>query len=149
MKITGFAQTAIHINRTVFAGGNSFVYIACTNKQVKYGKRKSSIVYIGKTKKGASRVAISAVNQAEKLLEIPGINFLHFYIIKCKGVQSIDISKRLEDAFLHVFEQEFGQLPIGNKNRGDAVKWKKHFNRDHVVDLIEVYSSTTKNTFYS
>ena len=46
------------------------VYVVVSNKPLKYHNGKSCIVYVGKLKHGAKRIAHSAVNKAEDILAV-------------------------------------------------------------------------------
>jgi hypothetical protein len=55
------------INRIAFKD-NKFVYVARANKKIKYPWGRSCIAYIGTTKKGARRIASSAVWKGADIL---------------------------------------------------------------------------------
>src|ERR1035438_5081383 len=63
------------------------VYILVANRPYKYpnGKRRSRIIYIGTTGKGAGRPATSAVNKASEAFELRGVKTIEVHIVTCGG----------------------------------------------------------------
>src|ERR1700730_9357188 len=67
------------------------VYILVANKPYKYpnGKRRSRIIYIGTTRKGAGRPATSAVNKASEAFELRGVKTIDAHIVTCCGREAV------------------------------------------------------------
>jgi hypothetical protein len=129
---------ALTINRTAFRN-DKLVYVARANKKLLYPWGRSRIAYIGTTKKGARRIASSAVWKGEDLLYQFGIKHLELHIVTCGKVQSVETWKKLERALLIRFRERFGEVPQANKS-GAKTHWhdeKKYFSEaklDKVID---------------
>jgi hypothetical protein len=97
------------------------VYILVANKSYKYpnGSRRSHIVYIGTTGKGAGRPATSAVDKAsEAFSNLRGVTRLDVHIVTCRKLQAVKTWKHLEDSLLAVFRERYWSLPIYNRRKG-------------------------------
>lgn len=98
------------------------VYILVANKSFKYhsGKR-SRIIYIGTTGKGARRPATSAVDKAsEAFSELHGVKRIEVYIATCAGRKAMKTWKHLESALLATFMAIHFELPTYNKKKGSG-----------------------------
>jgi len=105
-------EPAITINRVALKD-DKLVYIARANKKIRYPWARSRIAYIGTTKKGARRIASSAVNKGETLLYEYGIRRLDLHIVVCgkrPSVESWSWSARLNRSGL-----AFGQIRYKRK----------------------------------
>ena len=76
-------QAAIIIHKIAFKH-KKLVYVTKANKEIKYTLGKSGIAYIGMTKKGAGRIASSAVWKGADLLFEYGIKHLEYHIVLCQ-----------------------------------------------------------------
>lgn len=114
-------EPCLIINRGAFHT-DKLVYILCSNKKHRYPRNESKIVYIGTTKNGAARFATSLVNKGKDILRRYGISQIKVYTVTCKGVQGAKIWRKLEDAFLYNFLEEYGRIPILNKQCGPKCK---------------------------
>lgn len=131
----------LKIYRTAFRD-DKLVYIACANKKIKYQWGKSSIAYIGTTKKGAKRVASSAAVRGEALLYTYGIKYLEFHIVTCGKVPGVATWRKLERALLIRFKEKYGGIPEANKS-GALMKWKdelRYFSQEKIDSVIEKFS---------
>ncbi len=118
-KVTFIKKPVMTIARHAF-GQQKTVYILVANKSIYYKwKRKSRIVYIGTTKKGASRIGQSVVIRGEPALGQHGINQIHAYVAKCRPRKRVEIWKKLESAFLQAFKRHYGSVPLYNKQYQD------------------------------
>lgn len=118
------------------------VYVAVANKPHKYPYGRSRILYIGSTKKGASRVAASAAAKARELLKEHGVTTLEFYTLRCPGRQHVKTWMKLERGLLLVFRERFGVIPTANK-QGKRMKWTDElsfFTRSRLSSALEKYS---------
>jgi|GEM_PF-3276305 len=104
------------------------VYVLVANKKVSYSKGKSSIVYIGTTTKGLKRVAASAAYRALSVLKQKGIRQLSAYILTYRGIPGLkDTHKHLERAALGIFNFQYGDKPLANKQGVDFWQANKAF----------------------
>lgn len=96
---------------------NRMVYILTTPRLYKHKSgRRSRIIYIGTTKKGAARPAASAVNKASQAFgKLHGVKTIDVYIATCAGVPAVKTWKELESALVHTFWSRYFQLPRYNK----------------------------------
>jgi hypothetical protein len=118
------------------------VYVVIANKQHSYKLGKSRIVYIGKTKKGAKRVATSASERATAILTSHGMKQLQIYLVTTKNVLGVNVINKLERALLMVFREKYGTIPIGNK-AGTRMTWldeKTYFTRAMLEKIVAKYS---------
>jgi hypothetical protein len=98
------------------------VYILAANKAYKYksGKR-SRIIYIGTTGKGARRPATSAVDKAsEAFVELHGVREIKVFIASCRGRKAMRTWEHLESALLATFREIHWGLPKYNKRKGSV-----------------------------
>jgi hypothetical protein len=105
------------------------VYILSANKYFPYrdgGSRilgRSSILYIGTTKKGAGRPAASAVNKASDVFyHLHGVRTIDVFVVTCAAHKKKYTWKRLEAALLDAFYRRYFQLPKYNKVRPTHVE---------------------------
>lgn len=96
------------------------VYILVANKSYKYPSgRRSRIIYIGTTGKGARRPAISAVNKASEAFgDLYGVKTIEVHIATCRGRKSMKTWEHLESALLVTFRTLHFKLPTYNKKKG-------------------------------
>jgi hypothetical protein len=95
------------------------VYILVANKSYKYlSGRRSYIIYIGTTGKGAKRPASSAVSKASQVFyKLHGIKTIEVYLVTCPGRKAMRTWKHLESALIHAFVTLHYQLPRFNKQK--------------------------------
>jgi hypothetical protein len=97
------------------------VYILIAkNKSYKYPNgRKSQIIYIGTTGKGAQRPATSAVNKAsEAFSDLRGVKEIEAYIATCTGRRAVRTWENFESSLLAVFRDRYWKLPTYNRKKG-------------------------------
>ena len=96
------------------------VYILVANRTFKYRSgRRSRIIYIGTTGKGANRPATSAVAKASAAFkEIHGVKEIKTHIVTCKGRPSVRTWEQLESALLATFRELHFDLPKYNRKQG-------------------------------
>lgn len=115
-------EPCLIINRGAFHD-DKLVYILVANKKYPYEHGlKSRIVYIGTTKRGADRFAVSAVERGKSILQHHGITQVKVYIVTCEGIKGAKTWKKLEDAFLYNFHQCYFCKPLLNKQWGPRRK---------------------------
>jgi len=95
------------------------VYILVANKSYKHRSgRRSHIIYIGTTGKGAGRPAASAVNKASQAFyKLRGVRTIEVHLVTCAGRKATPTWRHLESALIHAFENIHYQLPKFNKQR--------------------------------
>ena len=132
------SQPSFVIHRTAFRD-DKLVYIVRANKKLRYRFGNSRIAYIGTTKKGARRIASSAVWKGEDLLYLYGIKHLELHIVTCGKIQGVESWKKLEKALILRFRERFGDVPIANsiykKGRWhDEKEYFAEYKLDKVID---------------
>lgn len=102
--------------------GNRLVYILVANKSYKYASgRRSRIIYIGTTGKGAQRPATSAVEKATQAFsELRGVKKIEVHIATCRGQRAVKTWQHLESALLATFRGLHFKLPPYNKKKGSV-----------------------------
>lgn len=110
------------IYRTAFRD-DKLVYVIRASKKIRYPWGQSRIAYIGTTKKGARRIASSAVSKGEDLLYLFGIKHLELHVVTCGKIRGVETRKKLERALLLRFKERFGGLPRAN-TAGKKCHWK-------------------------
>lgn len=96
------------------------VYILSANKSYKYPSgRRSRIIYIGTTGKGARRPATSAVDKASEAFgKLHGVKKIDAHIATCGSRKRVRTWEHLESALLATFRSLYFQLPRYNKKKG-------------------------------
>ncbi len=126
------------IYRTAFRD-YKLVYVIRASKKIRYRFGQSRIAYIGTTKRGATRIASSAVSKGEDLLCRYGIKHIELHIVTCGKIQGVETWKKLERALLLRFRERFGETPRAN-TAGKKCHWKdekRYFSEiklDRVID---------------
>jgi len=105
---------------------NKVVYLLTAASPVKYKNGRSKIVYIGTTKKGASRIAESAARRAEEIMSTRGLKEVNVFVVSCNPRAGLATWKRLEDALLVQFYSTYHEFPMCN-DRGKK-KWDKELD---------------------
>jgi hypothetical protein len=73
------------------------VDILVANKAYKYPSgRRSQVIYIGTTGKGAERPAVSAVNKASEAFELRGVKTIEVYIVTSGARKAVKTWLHLE-----------------------------------------------------
>ncbi len=101
------------------------VYILVADKAFKYlnGNRRSRIIYIGTTGKGARRPATSAVDKASEAFgTLRGVRRIEAHIATCGGRKAVRTWEHLESSLLAVFRERYWSLPKYNLKTG-AVRY--------------------------
>jgi hypothetical protein len=99
------------------------VYVLVADRSFKYlSGRRTRIIYIGTTGKGAARPATSAVNKAsEAFTNIRGVRRIEAHIVTCQARKAVRTWKYLESALLAVFRDRYWKLPEYNRKKGAAL----------------------------
>jgi predicted GIY-YIG superfamily endonuclease len=141
LQIKG-GKTAVLLIRREAILSEKLIYLAISNKAHQYPHGTSSrIVYIGTTKKGATRVAASAAGKAGDFLKQHGMRELTFYTLTCNARQNVKTWLKMERAFLLAFRSIYGAVPMFNK-QGSRIAEKdefKLFSRDAVEKKIKEF----------
>lgn len=119
------------------------VYILVANKSYKYksGKR-SHVIYIGTTGKGARRPAASAIDKAsEAFAELRGVKEIGVHIASCRGRKAMKTWEHLESALLATFRDMHYELPKYNKRRGSGYKEDRLFRRRALESVIRQFAN--------
>ena len=129
---------AMHVTRVSIAN-KKLVYVLVADKKMKYEGERSRVVYIGTTKKGASRVARSVAARAESILSLHGVREFHARIVTCKPRQGVKMWRVLERAMLLMFKEMYGEVPRCN-GQGQKMKERdefKYFTRGRIRRILE------------
>jgi hypothetical protein len=141
LTIRTYKKPAVIINRSAVAT-QRLVYIAVSNKALRYRYGRSRIVYIGTTRAGASRIAASAAAKAKEMLALYGVRHLEFHVVRCPRRQNVQTWRILERGLLLTFREEYGEVPSCN-TQGKRMKWRderKYFTGGRLRSIIEKYS---------
>ena len=122
---------------------NRLVYVPVADKPLRYGQQKSPIVYIGTTRHGVGRIAVSVAFRARQIFKrLRGVHKFHARIITCRRRQKIQSWRILESALLLRFRARFGELPKCN-SMGKSMKEGnelKYFSKTRLNNLIDELS---------
>lgn len=134
-------KPAITITR-VAVKENKLVYIACANKPLKYKYGKSKIAYIGTTKKGSHRIAVSAAKKAELLLTEYGVKHLDFFVVVSSKRSNVSTWRALESSLILTFRDINGVVPkaniMGSKmNRDKKSRLYRNTNLEKIIKELE------------
>lgn len=118
------------------------VYILVANKRFKYRSgRRTHILYIGTTGKGAKRPATSAVAKAMATFsEVRGVKQIGVYLLNTASRRNVRSWQKLESALLAVFCQRYYELPKENKKRGEYVNEEdiRYFRRENLLKILRL-----------
>jgi hypothetical protein len=110
------------------------------NRSFKYRSgRRSHVLYIGTTKKGARRPAASAVEKALDVFgEFRGLKQLGVYVLNCDCRRNVRTWKDLESSLLAVFRQVYFELPKMNRKRGGYASDEevRYFKTQHLREIL-------------
>ena len=98
------------------------VYVLSADKSFKYSNgRRTRIIYIGTTGKGARRPATSAVDKAsEAFANLRGVRQIEVHIVTCQRRRAVQTWKHLESALLAAFRDRYYELPRYNRKKGSV-----------------------------
>ena len=120
------------------------VYLLAADKAHKYASGKRSyIIYIGTTGKGASRPAASAVHKAsEAFHDLRGVKRIGVHIATCRGRKRMRTWEHLESALLAAFTGIHFELPRYNKRKGSMPHTEdiRFFRQKALEKLIRQFS---------
>jgi len=118
------------------------VYLAKANKARPYPFGRSAIVYIGTTRRGVRRIASSAASKAQKLLGEHGVKQLDFFVVSCRPLRKVETWRKLENALILTFRQQYGAVPLGNQI-GKKQKWDdelEYFSERRLRAVLDKFS---------
>jgi hypothetical protein len=130
LKIKSSKTSLLTITRSP-QWNDKMVYILAlaANKFCRYQNGRSRIVYIGTTKKGASRPAASTVNKASQAFgKLRGVKTIEVHIATCRPRRNLKTWKYLESSLLDTFWNSYHQLPRYNKVRPTPRKGLFRYN---------------------
>jgi len=118
------------------------VYFIRGDKPIEYPweHKRSCILYIGTTKRKGRRPFETMMARAPRLLRIRGMKSLDFVYVKAPPRKRVDITKKLEKAFLHQFREIFGSFPRENKRVGSLGDAYDYVNLNRVKTIIKELS---------
>ena len=114
------------------------VYFIRGDKSIEYPweHKRSCILYIGTTKRKGRRPFETMMARAPRLLRIRGMKSLDFVYVKAPPKKHVDITKKLEKAFLHQFRGIFGKFPKENVKVGPLGDAGDYVHMDRVGKII-------------
>lgn len=116
------------------------VYVLVANRRFKYPSgRRTYVLYIGTTGKGARRPAASAVEKAMAIFgDVRGVKQIGVYLLNSGSRRNVRTWEKLESALLAAFWQRYFSLPRENKRRGEYVNEEdiRYFRRDNLVNIL-------------
>jgi len=121
-------------------GNEKLVYVILISKQYKYTWGRSSIVYIGTTKRGVTRISQSVAKKSDRVLKIHGVKEFSVRIITCAGRRKVKTWEKLERALILTFRHKFGSVPLFN-DRGKKHKWGDELDYFRQVRLTKILES--------
>lgn len=142
LRLKNGKSAAFTITREAFRA-TELVYVATANNKIRYDHGESHIAYIGTTKKGAARIASSAVWKGGGVLTSRGIRDLEFYVVTCPSSNKHSMARKLERALLIRFREKFGRVPLAN-NQGRKLRWRDEFDfftKQALDATIDYYSN--------
>jgi hypothetical protein len=115
------------------------VYVLVADRSFKYSNgRRSRIIYIGTTGKGARRPATSAVDKAsEAFANLRGVKKIEVHIATCRGRKAVKTWKHLESSLLAVFRDRYWKLPEYNRKKG-SVRFAEDVDLFRTKALLEI-----------
>jgi hypothetical protein len=128
---------AIEVTR-IAIGNQKLVYALIADRKFSYPHGKSSVAYIGTTKRGIERVASSVAYRAEDILGEHGVQKISARIITCKPRRKVKTWIKLERALLLAFRGAYGKVPIYNL-QGHKIRETdeyNYFSRDALRKLV-------------
>jgi hypothetical protein len=120
LKVSLKRFQAIEVTR-IAIGNQKLVYVLIADRKFRHPYGRSSIAYIGTTKKGIRRVASSAAHRAEDILGEYGVKKIIARIITCKPRSAVKTWVKLERAMLLMFREIYGKVPPFNL-QGNKIK---------------------------
>ena len=102
------------------------VYVLTANKSLRYKFGKSSIAYIGTTKRGLKRIAESVADKADSILK-RGVTKLTAHFLFCRGRRGAQVWRKLERALIISFREMYGEVPRHNSH-GKGLQWGDEAN---------------------
>jgi hypothetical protein len=146
-RVNVFLDPVLSISRRAFQQ-EKIVYILLANKRFKYSYgRRSPIIYVGTSKKGAARIGQSIIDKGAQALESHGVKRIDAYLVTCQLRKKVAIWKKLESALLIVFRERYGKMPRYNSrlsNKPETDEWE-YFSRDGLVELLTKIDNKTLN----
>jgi hypothetical protein len=112
-------DTVISVNKRFLHLNDStkkIIYMIRCDRPLLYGHaRRSRIGYIGRTDRPGERPFESLRKHAAELLKMHGVRQIELVYVEGTPIQHINISDKLERAFLHEFRERFVTLPKANR----------------------------------
>jgi hypothetical protein len=115
------------------------VYVLTANKALKYSYGRSTIAYIGTTKRGLRRIAESIADRSEEILNGHGVRTLTAHLLTCRGRRGARVWQKLERALIISFRERYGEIPRYN-GHGKGWQWKderNYFNETKLRSIID------------
>jgi hypothetical protein len=141
LRVRVSKETVLTIDRSRM-WKSRLVYILVANKNFKYQSgRRSYILYIGTTRKGARRPAASAVAKAMSIFgDVRGVKQIGVYLLNRESRPNVKTWQKLESALLAIFRQRYHELPIENKRRGEYVNEEdiQYFRSEHLITILKI-----------
>ena len=137
LKVSLKSFHAIEVTR-IAIGNQKLVYALIADRKFRHPYGRSSIAYIGTTKRGFERVAGSIAYLAEDIFSEYGVKKIIARIITCKPRSAVKTWVKLERAMLLMFREIYGEVPPLNW-QGHKIKETnefEYFSRDKLRAVV-------------
>ncbi len=130
-------RDVMQIKREIF-WGDKLVYLLVADRRIQYPHARSRIAYVGTTQNGISRIASSAADRAEDLLDSYGVRFFHVYTVTCTPRRNMETWKKLEHALIQELKEMYGDCPWLNA-RGGNREAQRPFSKTRLRNILEEF----------
>jgi hypothetical protein len=140
LRVKVHPRPTLVIHRTAINEAR-LVYVGSVNKALKYRYGRSTIAYIGTTRRGVGRIAGSAAAKAPDMLRLHGVRELAFRVITCGKRQRVKTWAKLEHALLLTFREMYGDVPRCN-TQGSKIRETdefEYFTRARLRKILEEF----------
>ncbi len=133
-------ESAMTISKPAI-GLQKLAYILCADQSRRYSNKKSRIVYIGTTKKGANRISASIACKGMEALGKRRIKEVTAHIVQCGCRPGLETWKKLEAALLLVFRREYGENPKLNYQKSNIgiERVRQIFSEEKLRKILATY----------
>lgn len=114
LRIRTSPRPVMKVSRTILHNRKG-IYLLLGPKPTRYPNGRSRIWYIGRTKRGADRIAASAATRASEILQARGVRSMDVHVVCCTQRRRLRGWEDLERAFIAVFRERYWRIPMCNR----------------------------------
>jgi hypothetical protein len=144
LKIRTRPKPVMNVSRAILRNRKG-IYLLLGPKPTRYPRGRSRIWYIGRTKRGADRIAASAANKASEILQARGVRRMDVHAVSCTRKKGMKGWEHLERAFIALFKERYGRIPTCNRT-GSSFRFsdKLHhlFARRAIERVLESFETS-------